>query len=425
MLNCFNLHWQPALLAIAVCAFAGCGKSDPPVFRLDMVNVVDKQIAPEIRQTVADVLEAIFGTPDQPLSPGDSGIDVRKLRMAAGPVWSDQEGGKHGLYRRHCAHCHGISGDGRGPTALILNPYPRDYRPGIFKFKSTERAARPTDEDLTRIVKQGIPGTAMPSFALLPPDEVEALVEYVKYLSIRGQMELALEEFAFNEELPNPAENAEVRTAITDMLTTVVDGWKEANEKVMRPEDTVIPPAQRSPEEILASVNKGRELFYGTKANCFTCHGPTGLGDGQQTDFDDWTKIQRGFVEDLRALPDSIQSSRKNLANQQGEERANAEKRLDEQDNELKERQLVAEHFLPQRNAIPRNLREGVYRGGRRPIDIFWRVSAGIPGTPMPAAPATLTQEEIWHIVDYVHSLPYEPASRPPARPVNISAVNP
>ena len=33
----------------------------------------------------------------------------------------------------------------------------------------------------------------MPSFALLPPDEIEALVEYVKYLSIRGQMETALE----------------------------------------------------------------------------------------------------------------------------------------------------------------------------------------------------------------------------------------
>jgi len=425
MLNRFHVSWQPAFFAVALCALAGCGKSPPPVFRLDMTNVVDKQIAPGQRQTVADVLEAMFGTPDEPISPQGSEIDVRKLRMAAGPVWSDEEGGKHGLYRRHCAHCHGISGDGHGPTALILNPYPRDYRPGIFKFKSTERAARPTDEDLTRIVKQGIPGTAMPSFALLPPTEVEALVEYVKYLSIRGQMELALEEFAFNEELPDPAENAEVRTAISEMLTTVVDGWKEANEKVMRPEDAVIPPAQRSPEEILASVDKGRALFYGTKANCFTCHGPTGLGDGQQTDFDDWTKIQRGFIDDLRALPDSIQASRKNLENQQGDERKNAETRLEEQGLELTERQLVAEHFLPHRNAIPRNLREGVYRGGRRPIDIFWRISAGIPGTPMPAAPATLTQEEIWQIVDYVHSLPFEPASRPLARPVNIGAVNP
>jgi mono/diheme cytochrome c family protein len=87
--------------------------------------------------------------------------------------------------------------------------------------------------------------------------------------------------------------------------------------------------------------------------------------------------------------------------------------------------------LLSPRNAIPRNLREGVFRGGRRPIDVFWRISAGIPGTPMPAsgpaaegAQGTLKQEEIWQIVDYVHSLPFEPASLPQKRPVNTGEVS-
>ncbi len=86
--------------------------------------------------------------------------------------------------------------------------------------------------------------------------------------------------------------------------------------------------------------------------------------------------------------------------------------------------------LLPPRHAIPRNLREGIYRGGRRPIDIFWRVSAGIPGTPMPAsgpaaqgAQGTLTQPEIWQLVDYVHSLPFEPSSQPQKRPVNTEEL--
>ena len=70
-----------------------------------------------------------------------------------------------------------------GPTALFLKPYPRDYRQGKFKFKSTERGAKPTDADLQRILRQGIAGTAMPSFDLLPSDQIEALVEYVKSLS--------------------------------------------------------------------------------------------------------------------------------------------------------------------------------------------------------------------------------------------------
>ena len=426
MIHRFQFCWHITLLAIVVCALGGCGKTDPPPFRLDMTNVVAKQIAPEQRQTVADVLDALFGTPDEPFAHPATGLDARKLKMSAGPVWSDEQGGKHGLYRRHCAHCHGISGDGHGPTAMILNPYPRDYRPGIFKFKSTERAARPTNDDLRRVVNNGIPATAMPSFALLPPDEVDALVEYVKYLSMRGQLELALEEYAYNESLPDPASNAEIRTVISELLTGITDGWKEADDKVMRPEESTIPAAERTAAEITASINKGRELFYSTKATCFTCHGPTGLGDGQQTDFDDWTKPKQiDFIKDLADLPETIQSTKQEMEKQEGEDLKRSQDRLEEQYRELSERQMVVDHFLPIRNAIPRNLREGTYRGGGRPIDIFWRISSGIAGTPMPAAPATLTQEEIWQLVDYVHSLPFEPASRPPKRPVNPGAVTP
>ena len=70
-----------------------------------------------------------------------------------------------------------------------MNPYPRDYRQGAFKFKSTARADKPTTDDLRRILRDGIAGTAMPSFLLLPDDEIDALIEYVKYLSYRGQTE--------------------------------------------------------------------------------------------------------------------------------------------------------------------------------------------------------------------------------------------
>ena len=203
------------LVIIAALPLVGCSESEPPPFRLNMTNVVAKQIAPEHQQAIANILGAMYGTPDVPAAPPETGLDIKKLRMAAGPVWSDEQGGKHGLYRRHCVHCHGISGDGRGPTAEILNPYPRDYRPGVFKFKSTYTSAEPTDADLHRVIYDGIPGTAMPSFALLPPDEVAALVEYVKYLSIRGQTETALENYVADELNPgdkfDPASDPAVR----------------------------------------------------------------------------------------------------------------------------------------------------------------------------------------------------------------------
>jgi hypothetical protein len=180
MLNRMPTTRSWIVLSFAIAALAGCGKVDPPPFRLNMTNVVAKQIAPENQLVIANLLDAMFGTPDEPYAMPETGLDARMLKMAAGPVWSDEAGSKHGLYRRHCAHCHGISGDGHGPTAAILNPYPRDYRPGIFKFKGTYSAAQPATEDLKRIVHGGIPGAAMPSVAIVPPAEQEALVGDVK-----------------------------------------------------------------------------------------------------------------------------------------------------------------------------------------------------------------------------------------------------
>ena len=73
---------------------------------------------------------------------------------------------------------------------------------------------------------------------------------------------------------------------------------------------------------------------------------------------------------------------------------------------------------LKPRNILPRNLRIGVYRGGSRPIDLYLRIAQGIDGTPMPAAamkpanPQGMTEEEVWDIVNYVLSLPYEHISQ-------------
>ncbi|MCI0492197.1 MAG: cytochrome c [Planctomycetes bacterium] len=423
-------------MTVITTAVVGCTESGPPQFRLDTSKMVANQISQDHQQAIANILGAMFGTPDQPNARPETGLDARKLAMAAGPVWSQATNGKHGLYRLHCAHCHGISGDGQGPTAMILNPYPRDYRQGIFKFKSTYTAAEPTDDDLRTILHNGIPGTAMPSFALLPPDEIAALVEYVKYLSMRGQMETALVNYVSEELDPEDefdlSKDAELREIVVgELLADVVSGWQNTAEQTIVPSDGLIPPAKRSAEDIAVSAAKGRELFYGTRANCLQCHGPTALGDGQQTDFDNWSKANKQFLDDTQALVTDIEEQKKNLSNHDGEESASAVAELDRMNQELKDRRRVIASLLPPRNAIPRNLRDGTYRGGRRPVDLFWRIAAGIPGTPMPAggparpdAQGTLSEEEIWQIVDYVHSLPFEPASRPQETPLNVGVVN-
>jgi mono/diheme cytochrome c family protein len=324
-----------------------------------------------------------------------------------------------------------------GPTSASLNPYPRDYRPGVFKFKSTYTAAAPTNEDLTRILHDGIPGTAMPSFALLPDDEIDALVEYVKYLSIRGQMETALEGYVADELNPgdkfDPAGDPAIRALVIDtLLGPIMESWNGANEQVIIPTEDAIPKDNRTPQEMQASIAAGRELFYGTRANCVKCHGPTAIGDGQQDDYDNWSKANNEFIKATDDKIGQIQSLKADLEKAQGDDVANIREQIRLAQKEYNERRELIASILPPRNAIPRNLREGSFRGGRRPIDVFWRISAGIAGTPMPAsgpaaegAQGTLKQEEIWQIVEYVHSLPFEPASRPQKKlAVNTQAVS-
>jgi mono/diheme cytochrome c family protein len=395
------------LLLLAVPALlAGCGA---PTAEFRRYETYAHKVATSVgmekgftalqRQDIDETLQALFGTPDKPELPAVEGIELAKimnlshLRLAAGPVGSDEQGNPRGLYREHCAHCHGISGDGVGPTASFLNPYPRDYRKGQFKFKSTPVGQKPTHADLKKIVVDGVPGTAMPSFKLLPDLEVEALVEYVKYLSIRGEVERGLLALTSNLDenvrlvgAKEQAAQQEQIAAVKDVVKSVVERWEGAAGAI-----TPIPgrPAMTK-EELAASVKHGRELFYGTIANCVKCHGDSALGDGQTSDYDEWAKE---FI------------------------------------NDGKDRKLVSAYvsrgLLPPRTIRPRNLRHGVYRGGLRPIDIYWRVMNGIEGTPMPALATNirkegdppeakkLNPEEVWDIVNYVQSLPYESINSP------------
>ena len=47
----------------------------------------------------------------------------------------------------------------------------------------------PTDDDMMQLLIKGIPGSSMPSFRGLPESQLEALIDYVKYLTMRGQYE--------------------------------------------------------------------------------------------------------------------------------------------------------------------------------------------------------------------------------------------
>ena len=409
------------LAAALFLTLSGCERSPEPQFRLNNVewvkqerlNLDEGEHFPEhYRAELSNILTALFGTPNDPdfqflLGEDDDAhevLSIENLKLAAGPVSSGRKGEPSGLYREHCVQCHGISGDGMGPTAAFLNPYPRDFRMGKFKFKSTPLGKAPTDEDLTRILRNGIPGTAMPSFKTLSPAEIASLIDYVKYLSIRGQYERRLmSELASMDGDPlldlsllenkEGADEEENREIFEEQLFTVV-GEFYSEDIVARwvDPDTKITKVPAAPEswngeaEHRELVDTGRTLFHG-KANCVQCHGETGLGDGTTDNHDAWTK---DWLNTPGVAPEEPESYS----------------------------HFIAAGAMPPKKIRPRNLRMPVFRGGNLPEDTFRRIINGIEGTPMPSSP-TLTKEEVWALVAYVRSMPYELSDEPSPGPVD------
>lgn len=282
------------------------------------------------------------------------------------------------LYMRHCSHCHGTSGDGNGPTAVYMTPRPRDYRHGIFKFTSTNDQSKASRDDIARTLKYGIPGTYMPSFLLLEDDELHAIVEYVRFLSMRGEYErkltIELVDYTVKQvaqrEKDDPRESivkelAEfLKADMKDLSNTLGDDLAEVWTAADSEESLVVPSVPRIPDSV-ESRRRGRELYLSKTLNCADCHGVDGAGNGPQTIAFEKNPLTGDLYPEagLHDVWDNLNQ--------------------------------------------PRNLKTGIYRGGRRPIDLFNRIHAGIKGSRMPSFKNT-PHEDIWHVVNYVLSVPFE-----------------
>ena len=100
-----------------------------------------------------------------------------------------------------------------------------------------------------------------------------------------------------------------------------------------------------SPESPITpeALKRGQELFI---ASCAGCHGPQGRGDGQQEQ-----KDNLGYP------------------------------------------------------VKPRDLTAGIFKGSSKSSDLYCRMIAGLPGSPMPSYVGALTQEQIWDLIHFVQTL--------------------
>ena len=286
----------------------------------------------DLRAELQAALADLFGTPAAPTVKADGHAPFSAERLLAGSQ----------LYRRHCLQCHGLTGDGRGPTAMAISPYPRDYRQGVFKFVSTNGTAarKPTRADLGKVIANGIPTTAMPPFNLIPEEDRDRLTDYVQYLSLRGKAEYDLlrtlakgGEAALEESVPADA---------AAVLEKELKAWAAAQTDVM---PIFAPEMADDSPEMAASIRRGRDLFLDAKgAGCVACHGDYGRKGKPQDNV--W-----GF------------------------------------------------------RVVPADLTDHKRKGGTGREDIYRRVRGGIGPSNMPAA-ATLTEQQTWDVVHFVRALP-------------------
>jgi len=107
------------------------------------------------------------------------------IALAPEPATSAQPGNAENgatIYAKRCILCHGEEGDGDSPAAERLNPPPRDFTLGQYKFKTTAFDQDYADDgDLFRMIRDGMPGTAMPGWAdILSEQDMWDLIAHIK-----------------------------------------------------------------------------------------------------------------------------------------------------------------------------------------------------------------------------------------------------
>ena len=480
-------------LLVGTLALVGCDDAQyagPILYRDNERFAKDLADKPKLQATIRKSLARLYGDDLQHMKlPNDSGLredglyladfvrvgDKREPVLERDPATGKPnpvEGG-YALYRRNCLHCHGVFGAGDGPTSAFLYPRPRDYRPGIYKFTSTNPVnAKPSRADLRKSILYGLHGTSMPGFeALMTPSQIEQVIDYMTFLSIRGETERYLIDEAMNAD-DKDAETALADDLVEEIVSKVTSSWKDAEAQVVNPTARRVEPSKES-------IRRGRDLYLGVnttgpKLECVGCHGASGKGNGPafieaeifrdvalrswpiDQAIDRFYRVQKekaaGSHGDSAAKPDpdgvanflvenppvvaQFRKGRGLLAEMPDKEfaeklkadpkavAAQAEALLpDLADPEFRSL-LVAKMDLWTKSLDawenplrPANLLEGTYKGGRRPLDLYWRIAKGINGAKMPAHAGLLTDEQIWDVVNFVLAVPDEPELLPEALP--------
>ncbi len=312
-----------------------------------------KSLPTEEKITFAKGLTKYFGTMRQPkiepiteeMKPMIEDLHLEPETLATGGL----------LFESYCSTCHGSTGAGDGPAGKFLIPLPRDYRQGLFKFLTAQPqnfGAKPQRVDLKHTIQYGMVGAGMPAF-YLEENQIEAIISYVIFLSIRGECEYSTMKNSLKDGVDDYAGE------ITSALKRILPRWWESNKQPMKLDENPYADEhpQRAYEKKLISAALGYKVFLdGKKGACTTCH--VNYGRSSPYQYDSWGTVVQ-----------------------------------------------------------PRNLMVGILRAGREDHQIYARILGGIPGSGMPSHAhlipksdetgvlITPKQHPLWNVVHFVQAL--------------------
>lgn len=180
--------------------------------------------------------------------------------------WPFSVSGQRGaaVYARYCIGCHGPEGLGDGTVSSFLEPLPRNFQKGNFKFRSTPYGTLPAVADILQVITCGLPGSAMPGFPLVPEQQRRDVATYVRELAMFGKGRTFLED---ELEERGKATTADLGAKVLAEVRTMVEA-DYAGKAV------TVPASPNVTEELIAA---GKEAYAN---QCVACHGATGRGDG-------------------------------------------------------------------------------------------------------------------------------------------------
>lgn len=174
------------------------------------------------------------------------------------------------LYHNYCSVCHGDRGDGRSRASAALSTPPRDF---------TAQAARTelSRERIVRSITFGRPGTAMVGWTRqLSAADIELVADHVWQRFVQGDSRLAAAGRVSGSQAHGGRE-ADLRGAApgADATTAPVSSPPSLPGRQPVPA-SALDPALPLPLGLVGDPARGRPFY---EAQCATCHGV--LGDGQ------------------------------------------------------------------------------------------------------------------------------------------------